>query len=121
MKFKLDENMPIELAAILSDRGHDTATVSGEGLTGADDAELFRMCQCERRALITLDSGFGDIRRYPPERSAGLLVLKLNRHGKSHVLSVLKLLPDLLEKEKLESRLWIVEEDRVKIREGRKE
>ena len=35
----------------------------------------------ERRLIVTLDRGFGDIRLYPPGTHAGVLVLRLSTHS----------------------------------------
>lgn len=40
MKFKLDENLPAELADDLASFGHDADTVDGKGLKGASDAQV---------------------------------------------------------------------------------
>jgi hypothetical protein len=40
VKFKLDENLPISSAAILSSAGHDVDTVIDEGLIGAPDQDV---------------------------------------------------------------------------------
>ena len=37
MKFKLDENLPVELVEDLRGLGHDAHTVTDEGLRGASD------------------------------------------------------------------------------------
>jgi predicted nuclease of predicted toxin-antitoxin system len=37
VKFKLDENLPVELVTDLRRLGHDADTVAGEGLRGAAD------------------------------------------------------------------------------------
>ena len=37
MRFKLDENLPVELAAEMRGMGHDTDTVADEGLCGEPD------------------------------------------------------------------------------------
>lgn len=42
MKFKVDENLPEEVAEALVDLGHDADTVHGEGLSGAEDAVVLR-------------------------------------------------------------------------------
>ena len=34
MKFKIDENLPVEAAELLRDAGHDAHTVGEESLTG---------------------------------------------------------------------------------------
>jgi hypothetical protein len=60
---------------------------------------------------------FASIRAYPPADFPGLIVLRLRRQDKPHVLDVLARLVQVLRAELLEGTLWIVEEDRIRIRE----
>lgn len=76
MRFKVDENLPIEVAEVLRTAGHDAATVNEEAVGGVCDPDL-ALVQRESRALITLDVGFADIRSYPPEEYQGLVVCGL--------------------------------------------
>ena len=62
MQFKIDENLPIEIAEMLNDAGHDAKTVNNQQLQGARDHPLVNVCKSEHRALITLDTDFSDIR-----------------------------------------------------------
>jgi predicted nuclease of predicted toxin-antitoxin system len=117
MKFKLDEHLPVELAESLVKAGFDAVTVLAQDLGGSPDADLVSACRTEGRVLITLDLGFADIRSYPPETSPGIIVLRLGRQDKPHVLAVGAQLPDLLRTEPVDKRLWIVEEHRLRIRE----
>jgi len=75
VKVKVDENVPRRLAAVLAHYGHDVLSVVDQGLAGATDARVFEAAVGEGRMLVTLDRGFGDIRRYRPGRHAGVLVL----------------------------------------------
>jgi predicted nuclease of predicted toxin-antitoxin system len=118
MKFKLDENLPAEAATILANAGHDVATALAEKLGGHADPQLAAACKTEDRALITLDTDFANIRRYPPRKYPGLVVLRLTRQDKPHVLAVLTRLLEKFENEPLPRHLWIVEEHRVRIRLG---
>jgi len=118
MRFKADENLPLEVAAFLRDHGHDALTVWDEGMRGEPDQHLAKVCQSERRALVTLDLGFADIRTYPPERFTGLIVLRLNQQSRRHVLAVLPRVLELLKTEPLEGRLWIVDKQSLRVREG---
>ena len=43
-------------------------------------------------------------------------MLRLNRHDKPHVLAVLARVVDALAAERVGGRLWIVEEERLRIR-----
>ena len=116
MKFKIDENLPLETATVLHRAGHDALTVSDQNLGGSSDADLARTCRRERRALVTLDTGFGDIRAYPPDQYSGLVVLRLRRQDKQHVLRVVSLLVSKLDSEPLEQHLWVVDEENIRIR-----
>lgn len=77
MKFKLDENLPVSSAAILTSVGHDVDTVADEGLVGAPDRDVVAAATAAGRILISLDRGLGDIRAYPPGSHAGIVVLRL--------------------------------------------
>jgi predicted nuclease of predicted toxin-antitoxin system len=116
MKFKVDENLPIEAAEMLQQGGHDAATVLEQHLGGSDDAQLAALCQLESRILVTLDMDFSDIRNYPPAEFPGLVVLRLRQQDKPHVLDVLVRLVQVLDQEPIEGNLWIVEENRIRIR-----
>lgn len=67
MKFKVDENLPIEVADLFEAAGHEASTVHEEGLGGAEDQRIVEQCRVEGRVLITLDVGFADIREYGRE------------------------------------------------------
>jgi predicted nuclease of predicted toxin-antitoxin system len=116
LDFKVDENLPREVAQLLGEAGHDAAMVVEQGLGGASDAAIVEACQREARTLVTLDAGFTDIRRYPPSAHPGLIVLRLRRQDKQHILDALPRLLDVLKKESIPGRLWIVEERRIRIR-----
>jgi predicted nuclease of predicted toxin-antitoxin system len=77
VKSKLDENLPVSSAAILTSGGHDVDTVADEGLIGAPDRDVVAAATAAGRILISLDRGLGDIRAYPPGSHAGIVVLRL--------------------------------------------
>jgi predicted nuclease of predicted toxin-antitoxin system len=116
MKFKIDENLPIEVADLLSQAGYDAAAVIEQALGGHPDGDIAAVCQREQRALVTIDTDFADIRAYPPRLYAGLIVLRLKQQDKPTVLQLIaKILPTLAS-EPLAGQLWIVEERRIRIR-----
>ena len=116
MRFKLDENLPADAADLLREAGHDAATVLEQEMGGETDPNVAAMCEREGRALVTLDTDFADIRTYPPDAYPGLFVLRLRRQDKPHVLDVLRRVLPLLETEPLRGRLWIIDEERVRVR-----
>ena len=121
MRFKVDENLPTEIAGLLTQRGHDAQTVHDEGIAGARDESLHAICKREARVLVTLDIDFSDIRYYPPEQLPGTIVLRVGNQSKKHVLQVFSSILSLIEHEILSRHLWIVEEGRVRIRGEEKE
>lgn len=116
MRFKVDENLPVEIVEILGRGGHDAVTVMEQGLSGSSDRSLASICQDEGRAIVTLDLDFGDIRNYPPTEYPGIIVLRLLRQDKPHVLAVIQRLLPLFKTEPLAGYLWLVDEDRVRVR-----
>jgi predicted nuclease of predicted toxin-antitoxin system len=115
MKFKIDENLPVEAAELLRQAGYDAATVHEENLVGKPDADIASVCQTEKRAIITLDTDFADIRTYPPDQFSGLIVLRLKQQDKFYVLKIFERILKLLSDE-LEGRLWIVDEKHVRVK-----
>jgi len=116
MKFKVDENLPVEVADLLRQADYDAATVSEQHLSGSPDSDIASVCQQEGRVLITLDTDFADIRAYSPKQFPGLIVLRLRWQDKPHVLEVLDHLMSVLSSEPLEHLLWIVEETHIRVR-----
>ena len=116
MKFKIDENLPVEVADLLRLAGHDAMTVREQHLVGQADPNVALVCQREERVLVTLDTDFADMRIYPPEQFSGLIVLRLRRQDKPHVLEIFTRLMRVFSSELLERHLWIVEEERIRIR-----
>lgn len=116
MRIKLDENVPVDLAVLLAAAGHDVMTVYDENLQGAPDDRLVDECQHESRVLMTLDMGFADIRTYPPGSNAGIVVLRPPQQDRKSLLNLVERLVPLLESTTPSRSLWIVAEDRVRIR-----
>lgn len=82
MRLKLDENMPVRLAASLSVMGNDVETAYSERLSGANDETLWSVAQDERRLLITQDLDFSDNRRFRPGLHHGIILVRLHRPGR---------------------------------------
>jgi predicted nuclease of predicted toxin-antitoxin system len=118
MKFKIDQNLPIEFTATLNQAGHDALTVFEQGLGGAMDTEIVSCCQQEERILITADLDLSDIRQFPPSKHPGFIVFRLKRQTKLRQISMLQKILPLLSSVPLLNRLWIVEEHKIRIRES---
>ena len=118
MRFKTDENLPLEAATTLRDVGFDVETVWDEHLSGATDASVAGRVQQEARVLITLDLDFANIRAYPPECFPGIVVLRPTTQDKPTVVAYIHKLIAILQRRSRAGELWIVQRDRIRFRQG---
>ena len=116
MRFKIDENLHSDVADFLRQHKHDTMTVCEQGLQGHGDADVADVCRQEARAIITMDLDFSDVRIYPPQDYAGIIVLRLVDQSRPAVLTVLQRILALFGTEPLAGHLWIVDENQVRFR-----
>jgi predicted nuclease of predicted toxin-antitoxin system len=79
------QNIPGELAALFS--MFDIETAFEEGLSQADDADLWAACQTEERLLVTQDLGFSDLRRFLPGSHFGILLVRLKNPSRQSLKS----------------------------------
>jgi predicted nuclease of predicted toxin-antitoxin system len=119
VKFKLDEYLPAEMAVMLRALELDASTVVEQGLAGKHDELIAGFVREEGRALVTLDLGFADVRRHPPEGHSGIIVLRLARQDKKHLLEVWRRVLQVLGRVPLDKQLWTVDEGGVRVRGGR--
>ncbi len=116
MKFKLDENIGRRGLELLKASGHDVTTVWDQGLHGVSDERLFEVCSAGGRVLVTLDRDFGQVPRFPPEASVGIVILEVG--SRTTLQGILDRLADflaVLETRSIAGALWIVEPGRVRI------
>jgi predicted nuclease of predicted toxin-antitoxin system len=117
MKFKIDENLPVEIAILFRGNGYDAMTILEQQMGGEKDNVVSQVCQAENRILITLDLDFADIRAYPPKDYPGIIILRFSRQDKPYILSQIPKLLEFLAQTTIDRQLWIVDENQVRIRE----
>jgi predicted nuclease of predicted toxin-antitoxin system len=86
---KLDENLGLAHLALVRQFGYAADRATDEGLSGAEDEEIWKVVRKEGRLLITLDTDFSDIRKFNPIGGMGTLVLRPVAGDKNAVLRVL--------------------------------
>lgn len=104
MKFKLDENLPVEIGEDFRELGYDADTVLGEGLRGEEDPVIIESARTSNRILLTLDKGIANILRRPPSKRAGVVLFRAR-------------LPDVLKMD-LGGHLTVVGPTRIRTRQA---
>jgi len=116
MKFKLDENLPVEILSTLRGAGHEADSVHDEGLVGMPDPQILARVKVEERILLTMDKGIGDIRAYRPDQYAGIVLFRPPSSGRRTVFDfVSQNLQKILDLE-LRGRLVVVSGTGVRTR-----
>ena len=121
MHFLIDADLPRSLADVIRRAGHEATDVRDIGLRSAKDPVIARYAREQNLCLITGDYDFADIRNYPPEQYAGIVVLFLPRTATSSYINQLveqfltgaEILPEL------PGQLAMVEPGRVRLRRSR--
>jgi predicted nuclease of predicted toxin-antitoxin system len=99
--------------------GHDVSTVREQQLLGVADEQLFAVSVSESRALITLDHDFGHVLRFPPSKSAGIVILETTPRAEvDTLLARIRDLITVLQDRELTSELWIMEPGRLRIHQS---
>ncbi len=118
MRFLIDANMPRIAAHVLHELGHECLDTRDIGLSQAADHIIADYVRSHRLALVTRDGDFADIRNYPPDQYAGIVIILLPDYATAAaVADAVRLFarnPATLER--LAGRLVIVEPDRIRIR-----
>ncbi len=116
MKFKVDENLPVEVAERFRELGHDAGTVIEENLAGAPDTEIVAAAAAEARILVTLDKGIANLVRHPPGRHHGVILFRPGALGRRSVVEFIgDRLPALLDFH-LEGKITVVTDRGIRSR-----
>ena len=115
MKLKLDENLGSRGREFLHASGFDVETVVSQGLCGAADHALIDVCRSEQRCLVTLDFDFSNPIQFPPDKYAGIVVLKLPKdHAVNDILDCLRALVCAVDPSDLAGKLRVVSKTRIR-------
>jgi len=116
-KFVIDEDMPRSTGIALREQGYEIKDVRDQGLRGADDEDIYQFAQRERAVLLTGDTGFGNILRFPLGEHCGIVLVRFpnelsNREVNRHLVEDLKHIPE----GDFKGNLLILEPGRIRIR-----
>ena len=120
MRFIIDADLPRAVARVIADFDHESVDVRDIGMGASSDEQIVEYARSKGLCVLTADLGFGDVRRYPPSRTFGIVILRLPRHATTSF--ILGLLSSFLSREeilwKLEGKLAVVEVGRIRLRTG---
>src|SRR3989338_9189703 len=88
-RFFTDECIPTDIVLALRQEGFEITTVKEAGLIGADDDVVFDFALDKSLILITFDRGFGDIFRFNISKSAGIIIVLINRMSKEDIVPII--------------------------------
>lgn len=77
MRFLVDANLPRSTVTALLKVGHEVEFARDIGLGAAADQDVAAHARSTDAVLLTRDLDFANIRQYPPENYAGIVVLRL--------------------------------------------
>jgi predicted nuclease of predicted toxin-antitoxin system len=83
LAFKVDEDLPLDVAERLRTSGFDATTVSEQALSGTPDEALWPIVQREGRCLVTADKGFANAQVHPPGTHAGIILFRLPQESRA--------------------------------------
>lgn len=116
MKLLLDENLSPAHALRLREAGHDALAVLEAGLGGAKDDAVRQFALDQKRTLVTIDSDFSHIVRYPPAGTPGVIWLRPWPPTESVIAALLDGAARQLTEISVDGKIVVVEPGRIRIR-----
>lgn len=100
----------------LQNEGHNIVTVHDFSLAGHEDVEILAFALTQNRVLLTIDLDFGNIRHYPPERHAGVIILRVRPATLAQVHTLLAEFLQTTPQEKLVNTLAVIDHNKIRLR-----
>jgi predicted nuclease of predicted toxin-antitoxin system len=118
MRFILDANVPRRAAIAIRDLGHECLDVRDLLARGAVDAQVAAYAKTHSLSLVSRDFDFADVRNYPPEQYAGIVVLDLPEdvHADFIVVLLVAFVKNQPILDRLPGRLAVVAPGRIRLR-----
>ncbi|MCC7291455.1 MAG: DUF5615 family PIN-like protein [Phycisphaerales bacterium] len=116
--FKVDEDLPVDVADVFRSGGFDADTVAAESLLGFPDEKIWACAQQAHRCLVTADKGFADARSHPPGSHCGIVLLRLPRESRASYVRLARSLVGSLDAKRLAGAMTVVAPEGVRVREG---
>ena len=115
LKFLLDADMPISSAKVIRSFGYDVEDVRDMGMRAAIDQEIIHYALQNKRMIVTKDTDFGEVLRYPSHPGAIIFRLPYTFTSKELNKTLVDFL-DSVDDSKLANAIIIVELGRYRRR-----
>jgi len=116
MHILADENIQQPTVRFLQEQGWDIRWIPDEGLAGADDARVFEHAQNDRRALLTYNADFVDLRTLSAFHHSGIIRLRFSNQRTEFVHTHLAAALKQFRHEDLSDTLVTIADDRIRVR-----
>ena len=114
MKLFANENVFEPIINYLRKTGHDVLSVR-EGFSGISDDEVYTRACKEKMVIITMDKDFSRMFRFPPEKCAGIIVVKIYKRTVEKTLELFKKHYMSISEKDISKNLVIITADGVRI------
>jgi predicted nuclease of predicted toxin-antitoxin system len=116
VQFLADMGVDVHVVEWLRRRGHDAVHLRDEGLHRALDEQVFAKALAEDRIILTFDLDFGDLAALAGERTAQVILFRLENTRTAHVIERLEAVLAASAEALSRGAILIVEEARHRIR-----
>ncbi|HWR59793.1 MAG TPA: DUF5615 family PIN-like protein [Thermodesulfovibrionales bacterium] len=120
MKLFANENLFEPIINYLRKAGRDVLSVR-EGLSGISDDEVYKRACKEKLVIITMDKDFSRIFRFPPEKCAGIIVVKIYKRTVEETLELFKKHFVSISEKDISKNLVVITADGVRIHRATKQ
>jgi predicted nuclease of predicted toxin-antitoxin system len=116
VRFLADMGVDLRVVEWLRRHGHDAVHLRHEGLHRALDEQVFAKALAEDRIVLTFDLDFGDLAALTRERTARVILFRLENTRAAHVIERLGAVLAASSEALSRGAILIVEEARHRIR-----
>jgi predicted nuclease of predicted toxin-antitoxin system len=115
LKALTDELIPTDTVLYLRAIGHNVQDIKELGMSGQDDEAILRYARKKNRVLITADSDFANLKKFPLIKEPGRIVLSIGSTSSFRLNRALERLFRLMKLRDFKGNLITVTQDNVTI------
>jgi predicted nuclease of predicted toxin-antitoxin system len=114
MKFLIDADCPRSIGVALIDSGHIVKDIR-DIKPSASDEEIYELIKRESLILITRDTDFGNILRYPTTPNSGIILLRVSLLSAAEIIILINDLLGRITERDLLGSITVVRKGRYRI------